>query len=97
MRAGSSNNCRARLRRRRLPPRRHPGRRCRSQSDELTKGRETGPSALGTGRKWKGWSAFQVRKENIDATFFIYDDFSICTQLQTGSEFFALVESIRGD
>jgi len=38
-----------------------------------------------------------VRNENIDATFFIYDDFSICTQLQTGSEFFALVESIRGD
>jgi hypothetical protein len=37
-----------------------------------------------------------VRNENIDATGLDRSDFSICTQLQGGSEFFALVESIRG-
>ena len=31
-------------------PRRRPGRRCRSRNKELTKGRETGPSALGRRR-----------------------------------------------
>ena len=34
--------------RRRPPLRRHPGRRCRNRNKELMKGRETGPSALGT-------------------------------------------------
>jgi len=38
-----------------------------------------------------------VEYENIDATFFNYGGFSICTQAQTTHESFTLVESIRGD
>ena len=38
-----------------------------------------------------------MKNENIDATVFDFDGFPICTQAQTGSEFFALVESMRGD
>jgi hypothetical protein len=45
----------------------------------------------------EGHSAFRVTNENIGATTLVYSSFSICAQVQTGPEFFALVESIRGD
>lgn len=61
------------------------------------KGRETGPSALGTKCEWKSRNAFQVKNENNDARVFDYGSFQICVQAQTGVAFFALVESIRGD
>ena len=60
------------------------------------KGRETGPSTLGTKCEWKGRNAFQVKNENIDATVFDYGSFQICAQAQTDLAFFALVESSRG-
>jgi hypothetical protein len=41
--------------------------------------------------------AFQVGNENIAATALDYGSFPICAHAQTGSDFFALVESIRGD
>jgi hypothetical protein len=60
------------------------------------KGRETGPSALETNFEKKGRIGFRVTNENIDAKAFGYGLFSIFAQAQTGTEFFALVESNRG-
>jgi len=37
-----------------------------------------------------------VQNENSGATAFVCGNFWNCAQAQTGSEFFALVESIRG-
>jgi hypothetical protein len=44
----------------------------------------------------KGRIGFRVTNENIGASTFDYYRFSIFTQAQTGTEFFALIESIRG-
>jgi len=44
----------------------------------------------------KGRIGFRVTNENIGANAFDYERFSVFTQAQTGTEFFALVESIRG-
>jgi hypothetical protein len=47
----------------------------------------------------KGRIGFRVTNENIGAStfdYYYYYRFSIFTQAQTGTEFFALVESIRG-
>jgi hypothetical protein len=43
----------------------------------------------------KGRIGFRVTNENIGANAFGYDRISIFTQAPTGTEFFALVESIR--
>jgi hypothetical protein len=73
-----------------------PGRRCRNRNNELTKGRETGPSALRSGYELSDRKWFQVESKNADATAYDFIEFLGCAQAHTGHEFFALVESSSG-